>query len=497
MRGKFYKKRRKKILLFLLVAVLGLSVRQYGLMKLNSVLSEKLYFFTAIGGDINVGHVSGGIFRDITLRDVAVSLQGTEESHSFDISRVDLPYRLWHIGLKKFDLMPRESISVLFAEDNSFLTGKIEIKSKSKAELVLDAEITPLFFAAGERKRLKGIFKDTPGGYDYEVLYDDAFTVKGFLDPGSRKLDLLTRDFSSEGGMLEISLERVSGNGLKAYARADKISVRDRQVISDLWAEFRFDEKLEYDLEISNLLIDKRPMWDVSGSGSYDHVMRVLDIRNLTWGESLELSGNVDLSGEGVLDVEIISEDLDIEDFLNMFPLTGNNIKGALNLQARVRGDLLEPNIDTRMRARNFSFGETNVEMIFLSFRGDWPDFEITDGRIVEDGGVMRVEGVFDAVKLAEGERADGIEVYTDNRMALWRGWHINKDADTRLVEASKDNFTFSTQFEDDRERHRPDSGRKVNRDLGFEYKLDGSNSIKMDFQENRDFLGFKHRMEF
>jgi len=128
MRGIIYKDRKIRLLavmvVLFMVYILGFSqshwVREFAENKVEEFMGHKL--------SVEIGHISGGLFRDMTLQDVAFYVGKGEESKVFRLERMEISYRLWSAMMEKAGLTfgeghPLNYIGMYFSKENPFVRG--------------------------------------------------------------------------------------------------------------------------------------------------------------------------------------------------------------------------------------------------------------------------------------------------------------------------------------------------------------------------------------
>ncbi len=64
-------------------------------------------------------------------------------------------------------------------------------------------------------------------------------------------------------------------------------------------------------------------------------------------------------------------------------------------------------------------------------------------------------------------------------------------------MEATRDRVILTTSVDDKDSREKPGLVNPIQQELGFSYKLDKNNSVKLEYADERDFLGLEHKWQF
>ena len=106
MKGSLYNSRKTRLLFLTLILsiVFFFSVHQthwalqFAENKVEQFIGHRL--------KVKIGNISGGIFRDMILRDVLLSTGQTEKSRVFPLDRLEISYRMWDAAMDRFAVMP-------------------------------------------------------------------------------------------------------------------------------------------------------------------------------------------------------------------------------------------------------------------------------------------------------------------------------------------------------------------------------------------------------
>ncbi|MFH1665823.1 MAG: hypothetical protein ABIA77_06740, partial [Candidatus Omnitrophota bacterium] len=144
------------------------------------------------------------------------------------------------------------------------------------------------------------------------------------------------------------------------------------------------------------------------------------------------------------------------------------------------------------------ALGAMEFRSMFATLEGELPVVRVEDARIITEGGQIKVGGELDLSKLRENMAFNGITFETDNKVAVWEDWQILKEEGRRTVEAKKDRVTVSTAMEDAYSRGGIlGTELPAQKEVGFKYKLDPANSLKLEIDEEKDFFGLEHKVHF
>jgi len=494
-------RRRRYLGLTLVLMLLYVTVFQES-SWIKRIVEDKVAFFLGDRLSVRIGEVRGGVFSDMILQNVTFSAGEGEGEKVFRLERMEISYRLWWVILEKIRWLsgkeqPLKYISVYFSKNNSFVRGFIKLcRSRENIELV--GHISPVLFGEERKRGIKGTFhKREDGKYDCDLLWDGTLKITGTLDPFSRAVDLGFVPLSKKKGNVKVKVSIDENRNVRVYSRVDKVNIFGTEIIGDLWAMYRDSERPLFSLRAENMVVDRRPFWDFAVKGEIFPVERTIVLDNVRWGDGLILRGTVNTFAPYTGKLELLIKSLELKELGGMLGQTKTPFAGVAKGEIEFLGPIKTAAVKGRLYVGEGVMGNMSFRSMFATLTGKLPVIKVTDSRVVKEGRHIIVSGEMDFSKLKENGTFSELFFETDNKVAVWEEWQILKEEEDHLVEARKDNLTFSTSIEDETIQEEPGSKTSVQKGMGFEYKLDASNSIKLEVEEEKDFLGLQHKIQF
>ena len=463
---------------------------------------EKVSEFMGHKLTVRIGGISGGVFRDMVLQNVAFVSGSSGGEKVFRLERMEISYRAWRPLLEKLDLLPDEErplkyVGVYFSKENPFLRGFLKLYS-SPEKIEVFGHVSPALFDDQRKRGIKGVFtRRQDGRYDCDLLWDGRLKVTGVLDPSGRKIELVLKTLSEKKGMVKICAAIDENEGISVYSRLDKVNIFGIEVIGDLKASYRDRELPLFSFEAENLVIDKRSFWGFTAQGGVSVEEKVVFLDNVKWGEAFTLAGKIGIAAPYPASMRLLVKDAELAELSEMFGNTNIPFAGPLEAKIDFEGPIGRANVKGRFHVGEGAMGNLEFRSISAALEGMLPVVRVIDSRIMKEGGHIIADGEIDFSKLRDNKAFDGVSFVTDNKVAVWEEWQISKTDESNTVKARKDNLILTTAMEDDGLHGEPATKAPMQKDAGFEYKLDTSNSIKADFDEDKDFFGLQHKMQF
>ena len=495
--------RHRKIRLFVLMVALGGA----GLFYLqeprwvSGLAEEKVSHFMGHRLKVEIGGVSGGVFRDMTLEDVAF-ISGADNSKVFRLERMEISYRLWWVLLEKLGVLPEEDkelkyVGVYFSEENPFARGFLKLYSYPD-RFELFGSISPVLFGDEKKKGVKGVFtRRADGTYDCDLLWDGKTSVTGTLDPAGRAIDLGFVPLAQKKGIVKIKGSIADNNDIQVYSRLDKVDLFGTELIGDIWLSYRDPGTPTFLARAENLVVNKLPFWGFVVGGYFSPRDKELHLDNVKWGESFTLTGRMKMEEPYPAQLKLAVKDLDINEMAAMFGNTTVPYSGRAEAEVELAGPIRTADVKGRIYIGKGVLNTMEFRSVFATLEGKLPVIRIADSRVLKDGGYILISGEMDFSRHKENKIFEGVKFDTDNKVAVWEDWQITKEEDANQVEARRDNVTIITSTEDDNLRKKSVTEDPIQKELGFNYKIDGSNSIKIETKEDDDFFGLEHKIQF
>ena len=503
MKGLFNRRMRKRIMLLVILAAFVSVFAVYSPdVWLSRFAADKVSEFMGNRMTVNIGSISGGLFRDMVLKDVEFISGKGEKEKVFQLKRMEISYRMWWVLAEKAGIFPvgkhtLENVSVFFSDDNPFVRGHIKLhRSPGKIEVVGD--VSPIVFGIEEKRGIKGSFtKRDDEKYDGELLWDGNLGVSGVLDPFGRSVELNVAPLDSKKGVVKIQGGIVEDGEVQIYSRIDKVNLFGTELIGDVWLSYKDDEMPVFSFRSESLIVNKRPFWNVSVGGRFSKVEKTVYLEEVKWGEGINLKGTVSTEEPYPVDLKLSMEHVELEEVRSMFTESDQPFSGKLEGEIEFSGPAQTAEVKGRLYIGGGVMGAMEFRSIFATLKGKLPVVEVVDSRVVQNGGLISIEGEMDFSRAAENKIFEKVVFDTDNKVAVWEDWQIAKEERDNVVEAKKDNLTITTAMEDSAALDAKGATDPMHKQLGIGYNLDTWNSLKFETKDDDNFLGLEHKMEF
>lgn len=501
MRGLYFRQKRVKRVLAagLWIALFCVVFSQHRLW-MKDLAENKLSKFLGGRYDVTIREVRGGIFGDMVLEDVRLRNAGSVDARSFDIDKVEIAYRLWwpaaeKAGLRKKSSLPAEFIAVYFSEENPFVRGVLRIGSRT-GETELFGDMRPIFLGTDKKLRVQGYLKELPGGiYRCGLSWDGVAGAKGIVDPKKRSMELEAVPSSATSGCLKVKASLTEDKKADIYCRADKLIVDGKEIIGDAWLSCGFGESPDISLKVENVVVDKRPCWDLSVEGSYIKSAKSFVLSNVKIGSSISLSGMLCTVPPYESSLKLIVKNLDLALVGQMVGGKKTAMKGLVQMDIALKGPIRTPLVKGRVSSSAGFIGSLEFRSIYGELVGKYPTIKVVDGRIVQDGGGMTVSGDADLSRPG-GNKFANMEFGTENAVTFMSRWQITRAASSL---ADNEGGALDAQGNKCLEGEavpNPDLKDDAN-DVGVKFRFDSNNSVRLERKEDRDLIGVEHKMQF
>ncbi len=494
---------RKKLLGFALagVAVYAVAAQEPFLMKYQ--VESKVAGFLGDKMSVDIGGIRGGVIHDMVLRDVRFSARKDKENEVFGLEKMEISYRLWRVVLERLGLLSEDEqelkyVNVYFSDSNPFVRGDIKLERR-RNEVELNGEISPVVFGDRTKRSMKGLFtRREDGRYDCDMLWDGSMKVTGTLDPSGRALELEFLPLKGKKGHVKIKAAIEEGNDVKVYARLDKVGIYGTEIIGDVWISYKDAGMPLFLARAENLVINKRPFWKVVIGGGFSPEKKILHLDNVKWGEGLTLIGEVKTVEPYPARLKVLLKDLELAELAQMLGDNQTVIFGKAEGEINFEGPIEEADVQGRLYIGQGVLGPMEFKSVSASLKGRLPVIGVEGSRVVKDGGCILISGEMDFSRMKDNKVFEGVVFDTDNKVAVWEDWQITKEEDEHQVKARRDRLTIITNMQDDKRRQKAVDERSDQQELGMEYELDKEgNHLKFQLDEDDDFLGLEHKMEF
>ena len=180
-------------------------------------------------------------------------------------------------------------------------------------------------------------------------------------------------------------------------------------------------------------------------------------------------------------------------------------LEGALDLEARVKGQLDAPHLEAYATITGGRSGANKYQSLNLYVEGVYPSLRLSDSRILfEDGKMMRFadQNVEFAELFDESIYKEWISG-SDQETVVLGNWEFHRPAE----EDEKQEFSLQRFFgkhasvnvkkANVADESRLDSPEKNDTQVGFEYRLKGKDTLKFEAREDERFVGVERKMSF
>ncbi|MDD5634209.1 MAG: hypothetical protein PHW46_02920 [Candidatus Omnitrophica bacterium] len=503
MRGFIYHSRPRRLLAIAFILALFVIANFFQTNWLKDFAEKKVTDFLGNNLSAEIGSVSGGFLSDIVLRDV-VFCSGERKNHAFSISKVIISYRITDALKEMFFKKDKQAsslnfIDIYFSDKNPFVKGFLRI-FREENKICFSGKIAPVLFADAKKKEIKGSFvKKEDAKYDCDILWDNSLKAVGVLDIKKRSLDMDFSPVEATGkGIAKLRAVIDENGGVNLYSRLDKVDIRGIELIGDISFNLRNEYKPLFSLKMENMVVNKMPFWNVLADGGYSAESKTLFLNSVRWGENFLLFGKIGVEAPYNVDMKLIFNGADLRAIADMLGDTKSSLAGKTTGELTAIGSVEEPLLNGRVRISDGEINYIKFRSLVASLKIKWPVLEITDSRVIQEGGQIIIDGEIQLDKIKQGTSLDKLLVQTDNKVAVWDQWQIAKQDDVNVVEAKKDKVTLRTSLEkNDPNEALSEADRGSKKDMGLEYQIDSANSFKLDYDERGDFVGVKHKVQF
>jgi hypothetical protein len=493
---------RKRIVAALLALAVLLAVNVQRSHWIKKTAEDKVSEFLGRRLDVKIGSISGGVLRDMILQDVSFSSGADDGEIVFSVDRMEISYRIWWVAADKLGFVsdPERGlkyISVYFSRSNPFVRGFIRLDN-FEDRIGLIGHVSPIALGDGRKRGVKGDFFRRPDGkYDCDISWDGSMRVAGNLDPAGRSIDLAFEPTGQARSEVKIKGAIDEENAIRVYTRLDKAGLLGNEIIGDLEVYYKAKDGPVFLFEAENLLVNRRPFWNIAVGGRFSREEKTLLLENAAWGDSFSAFGKIKTEEPYALDLKIDMRNMRIHEMAEMFGSTDKGVFGKADGEISFSGPAGKAAVKGRLYIGEGVLGGMEFKSLFATLGGKLPVIRVEDARAVKEGGNIVIGGEIDLSKMGENAAFQGMVFETDNRVAVWENWQIKKREKDNRVDATRDRITITTAIEDEDVLKSGTTRDQAEKEFGVKYKLDPYNSLKMDVDEDRDFFGVEHKIQF
>ncbi|NQT46756.1 MAG: hypothetical protein HQ593_04680 [Candidatus Omnitrophica bacterium] len=281
----------------------------------------------------------------------------------------------------------------------------------------------------------------------------------------------------------------------------------DLEVEGDIHIEKGSLKEFSATCSVVNPIVDYKPIkettFDISASGG------TLYLDKLQFGDDISAAGSASLSEpyDIILQVDLHSRDLNslfsfVKKDLNNSG--GDLISGSMEGKLILKGPAVSPQLTGALVLREGNIGEMDFDSMNVELKGKGPLIEIADSRINRQNGCLFMDGEFDLRKLRQGDAFDDIKITADQNAIIWKGWDISKDRSEKKLSLKKDidkefEVSFKTSMSDKEAIYDSEGEPEDGDDSRFElmYEIKKGDKFKVQLEEDDEFVGLEHKMQF
>jgi hypothetical protein len=255
---------------------------------------------------------------------------------------------------------------------------------------------------------------------------------------------------------------------------------------------------LEGSFETRSLIINYKPV--AGAKAEYGFSNGVLDIKYLKVGDLFSLSGRINTREPKDADLTLVANNVSLSwlGFMLGSKEASSVITGTMNGKFDIKGKRDKINISSRFDVRSGTIGPLDFEHMSASLKGDMPFLKIEDSRITRKSGYFELAGEMDMRRIGKDNIFDDIRLVTDDGAITWDDWSSVRTHDGRNVSMRKRlSEDFDIEFRRAFDDYLIDESSRNSDKVGFEYKLQSKDSLKMMVGNDNDFFGFEHKDTF
>ncbi|MFH1847118.1 MAG: hypothetical protein ABH869_06145 [Candidatus Omnitrophota bacterium] len=500
MRGNFFNRRKRQLNVLAIFIAIFFCAGYFYPRCTKHLAEQKIQDFLEDKIIVDIGGISGGIFNDIVLRDLKCSFL-KENTDGFQLGRVEIHYRWWwkFAEMLGFEIKSEGDclgIRVYFSETNPFFEGFVNLYKYPDKIRVL-GYLSPRIFEDIKQRKVAGtLFEKKQGKYEFDFLWNNERNITGTIDMVSRTIEMGLNPLPNKKGEIKVLFELSEEDKICGYIRLDKVDLAGVEVIGDIWADYMFGKDPRVSLKVKNLVVNKRSFWDIAVNGGYNVSENVLVFDEITWGKGIRIKGCVGLTEGFPSDLTLSFKKVSLNDTVKMFGEIRDPLEGLAEGEIKIKGLIKKSDVKGRIYIGQGVMGNMEFRSIFFTLEGQLPVIRVTDSRIVKDAGYILISGEMDFSKMNETKVFENLIFNTDNKVAVWEDWQIEKEKNFDQVEAKKDRLIVTTTLADTDSEKDP-SNEVTQKELEFKYEIDTKSSIKLKFEEENDFLGLEHKIKF
>jgi len=462
--------------------------------KFNSFFSENL--------TIDIGHLEGGIFKDVVSTDLTISHPGLKKP--LKLERVEFAYRFWYPLINKikksFFLKRTGKMKIFFKDRNSFVNGYLALDGSFE-----NLSILAYFSFKGEKEKhvLKGrILRVKESLYTLNLMLDEDINAEGVAN--FKDLLELSLDIAKGKQEILLNISKIEKDKFILRTGLKHLDIKGVDITGNITSLIKLNEDMiNLEMAFRNMKINQMPFKNIDIKGQFINKRNLIDIHAIRLGNMEDMntihgSAIIGLYEKTYLKLSLFIKDLLLEEFA-LSRYDEKIASGLTNGEIKIKGPIDNLSSKIHIDVQNGKIMDLDFQSLIATLEGTGKRLEV-DGCIIKESGRLMLSGEIDFGLIPSDKAFANFKMDTGKNMAIWDGWEIFKQLKTSKIEAKKklakdvifyfeahsgENL-FETYHPDDKE-----SG------IGVEYKLHENESFKMKFRDSESFVGIEHKVKF
>ena len=352
------------------------------------------------GTHIDIGHIEGGIFRDITSENVRIF--SDQHPSGFTIEHIELNHRLWYPILKKIPALSHrfdeKKIILLIGRDGEgLLKGFFELEG------------TP------ERLNVSGYLGEKRQGRIF---------IKGVVERGKPSMFHITLN----KGTIDLKIEkREKKYFVRGYVNHVVIQGIDCVGLCSATVETNDKDIVQGKISFSNLIINYLPFdKSIEFILGFDNAKEIMHITSFRVGDDIEGYGQLRLSKPHYIFLKWSVIDLDLREYFRTKNIS-KSMTGIMNGSFTLKGPIKEAGLRAHLDIQDGYLGDLKFDSMIVNLEGKGPLISLGDSRIRKEGGYIHIGGEIDLSKLGSREAFDGVFYGPGKNFFVWDGWSVTR----------------------------------------------------------------------
>lgn len=331
-----------------------------------------------------------------------------------------------------------------------------------------------------------------------DLAVKDLFSINGGIDLSNKSGKFIIKP---KTGTIDITSSIGKNNNLSVYANLKHLNLFGLDVLSRIAVNTTLYKTADSSsifrgaLRTENLILNLKPFKDVKANW----VMKKgkLLINSIELGDEYTLSGKVDLVKPYKVEMVLTINNAAIGDWLLFAKNASPDVlSGIMNGKIQIAGPLGALTTKGSVQIKDGNIRDFRFKAINLNLAGKGPIINISDSRVLEEGGFLYINGEIDLRKLGRRNLFENTRVTTDQKVIVWEGWDISKDSSEVRVKRQLNegiDINFKTYKESDNI-----SKDKNRSEIGLDYDIKNDNNINVRVKDdNSAFVGVEHKVKF